>query len=480
MPTDWNNIGPRVGVAWDPVGDGKTSVRASYGKSFEFVDGQFHLNTSVAPPWGSEVRLNAPPGGLDNPFLGSPGGQTNIFPVTFDKNAPFSLNGPFLSLTNDLDATNVQLFNVTVERQFAARWFATAGYIGSRTHDIWESTPLNNALLIPVAGTAPSVANTNARRPLTLLDPNNGRYYGPLDKYVSDGTQSYNGMVLAIRGGIRSATVNANYTLSHCYGSPDGGGSSTPNLSTGYNIPSDPHFDDGNCTVDRLHNFSMTASVQSPELRHALLRAAFSDWRLVGGFRKTRRRAEWTGHDAASESGARQSICGPIDQSAQRRHAIPESRGIRAAGVWHAGQQQAQRHSRNGHAQSRSVADADRPRGHDARIRTARRRVQRAELAAVESAGDGAEQSGQLRPDHDGRSTADHAVRDQVSVLIRSSPVLHVTEGSMCADALRSCAQCAISPCRRSVTRGPSRASDADQGLATCALRGRAASVRRH
>jgi hypothetical protein len=287
MPTDWNNIGPRVGVAWDPVGDGKTSVRASYGKSFEFVDGQFHLNTSVAPPWGSEVRLNAPPGGLDNPFLGSPGGQTNIFPVTFDQNAPFSLNGPFLSLTNDLDATNVQLFNVTVERQFAARWFATAGYIGSRTHDIWESTPLNNALLIPVAGAAPSVTNTNARRPLTLADPNNGRYYGPLDKYVSDGRQSYNGMVLAIRGGIRSATVNANYTVSHCYGSPDGGGSSTPNLSTGYNIPSDPHFDDGNCTVDRLHNFSMTASVQSPALQHALLRAAFSDWRLVGGFRKT-------------------------------------------------------------------------------------------------------------------------------------------------------------------------------------------------
>ena len=120
------DFAPRIGIAYDPFGDGKTSVRASYGRAYEFVNAQFHLNTSVAPPWGSEVRLNAPPGGLDNPFLGSPGGQTNIFPVTFDKNAPFSLNGPFLSLTNDLDATNVQLFNATVERQVAARWFATA------------------------------------------------------------------------------------------------------------------------------------------------------------------------------------------------------------------------------------------------------------------------------------------------------------------------------------------------------------------
>ena len=106
-------------LAWDPAGDGRTSVRASYGKSYEFVNAQFHLNTSVAPPWGSEVRLNAPPGGLDNPFLGSPGGQTNIFPVTFDQNAPFSLNGPFLSLTNDLDVDQRPL--VQRDRRAAAQ-----------------------------------------------------------------------------------------------------------------------------------------------------------------------------------------------------------------------------------------------------------------------------------------------------------------------------------------------------------------------
>jgi hypothetical protein len=289
MLTDWNNLGPRVGVAWDPKGDGRTSVRASYGKSYEFVNGQFHLNTSVAPPWGSEVRLNAPPGGLDNPFLGSPGGQTNIFPVTFNQNASFSLNGPFLSLTNDMVTTNVHSFNVTVERQITGRWFATAGYVGSRTNNIWESTPLNNALFIPVPGTnaAPSIANTNNRRPLNIIDPSNGKYFAALDQYVSDGSQSYNGLLLSVRGGTALTAVNANYTLSHCYGAPEGGGGSTTNVSVGYNIPSNPHFDDGNCAADRLHNFAMTASVQTPRFNRPAMRAAFSDWRLVGGFRKT-------------------------------------------------------------------------------------------------------------------------------------------------------------------------------------------------
>jgi hypothetical protein len=287
MKTDWNNFGPRVGLAWDPTGSGRTSLRAAYGRAYEFVNAQFHLNTSVAPPWGSEVRLNNPPGGLDNPFLGNPGGQTNIFPVTFDQNAPFSLNGPFLSLSNDLIATNVDSFNVALERQLTARWTASIGYVGSRTHNIWESMPLNNALFIPVPGTgaAPSVANTNARRPLTVQDPTNGRFFAQLDKYVSDGSQSYDGMLLSVRGSTTLTTLTANYTLSNCYGSPDGNGGGTTNVGVGYNKPDDPGYDDGNCTSDRLHNFTMTASVQSPRFNNAAVRAAFSDWRLVGGFR---------------------------------------------------------------------------------------------------------------------------------------------------------------------------------------------------
>ena len=287
MPTDWNNFGPRVGLAWDPIGDGKTSVRAAYGKAYEFVNAQFHLNTSVAPPWGSEVRLNNPPGGLDNPFLGSPGGQTNIFPVTFDQNAPFSLNGPFISLSNDLIATNVHSYNVTLERQISARWFATAGYVGSRTNNIWESVPLNNALFIPVPGTgaAPSTQNTNARRPLMVADPNNGRFYGQLDQYVSDGSQHYDGMLLSVRGNTRLSYVNVNYTLSHCYGSPDGNGGGTTNVGAGYNKPEDPSYDDGNCTADRLHNFSVSAGIASPEFTNRAMRTALSNWRLAGGYR---------------------------------------------------------------------------------------------------------------------------------------------------------------------------------------------------
>ena len=301
MPSRWGNLAPRVGLAWDPAGDGRTVVRTAYSKAFEFVNGQFHLNTSVAPPWGSEVILSNPPGGLDNPFLGAP--QPNIFPVTFDQNAPFSLFGPFNSLSNDLESTAVHLWNVTFEKQIRAEWLVSAGYVGSRTMNIWETKALNNANPTMTSAVLPSGVNVvctpgaanfqtcmtsieNQRRPLFRVDPVNGRYYGRLDVLVSDGTQHYNGMLLSVsRRAVRGVTVTANYALSKCYGSPDGSGGGTPNLGSGYNDPNNPGFDDGNCTSDRRHNFSMTAGFQVPEFDHRVLRTIASNWRVMGSFR---------------------------------------------------------------------------------------------------------------------------------------------------------------------------------------------------
>ena len=149
--------------------------------------------------------------GLGNPFNNPPGGlwtirssgsrcQTNIFPVTFDQNAPFSLNGPFLGLSNDMMSTNVHSLNATVDRQLGPRWFASAGYVGTRTNNIWESRPLNNALFIPVPGTG-AAPTCNTKTPAAVPDdPINGQVYGPMDQYVTDGTQSYEGMLLSVRG----------------------------------------------------------------------------------------------------------------------------------------------------------------------------------------------------------------------------------------------------------------------------------------
>src|SRR5204863_8930940 len=148
--------------------------------------------------------------GLDNPFVNA-SGQTDIFRVPFDQNAPCSLSGPFLSLSNDMASTHVDQWNVAREHQITPAWFASAGYLGSRTSNIWESTPLNNAVFQNVGAAAPSAANINARRPFTLANPAQGQFYGPVDLYVTDGVQNYKGMILTVRRVAARATVTANY-----------------------------------------------------------------------------------------------------------------------------------------------------------------------------------------------------------------------------------------------------------------------------
>src|SRR4029453_7779417 len=122
--------------------------------------------------------------------------------------------------------------------------------------------------------------------------------------------------------------------LGHCYGSPDGNGGGTTNVSVGYNKPEDPGYDDGNCTADRLQTFSLTASVESGRLDNATLRAILSGWRLLRSFRALTgpRRNRRDGHRSGSEQRSRhptaepdprRPVWGSVQQPRERRHHLP-------------------------------------------------------------------------------------------------------------------------------------------------------------
>ena len=311
MNPDWLNVAPRVGIAWDPKGDGRMSVRAGYGMNGEFVNGQFFINAANAPPWGSEVRLTRPGiGPFEDPFRGS--GVTNTFPVTFDAGAPFSPNGPFVFVPVDLDTTRVHAWNVSIQRQVGDNMAVSASYIGNYTTNLWDVVTGNPGTIPAGASpTGPCALNTAAgpqtfancsaapldtRREITQLNPAVGRFIGFLDYFTDYGHQQYNGLLLSFqRRAANGRSFGANYTLSKCEGHPSGGGG-TANVGSGYmtpvsvfNPPADAEErldrDYGPCEADRRHNVALSGVIESPEFDSAAMRMVASGWRLSGTFR---------------------------------------------------------------------------------------------------------------------------------------------------------------------------------------------------
>jgi hypothetical protein len=295
MKDHWLQFSPRVGFAYDLTGDGRTVLRGGYALSYDFVNAQFHLNTSVAWPWGAEVRFNDPAGRFDNPFLGS--GQANIFPLTFDQNSPFGLFGPYVAMDPNIDTPRQQSWNVTLQKQIGENLAVTGSYLGSYSDRLWNVLSLNQGVYIPGSctlqtptgpqffATCTSTATLNFRRELTMQNFDQGKYLGAVDLHTALGEQRYRGMLLSVnRRSANGVSVQANYTLSKCEGHATQGGT-TPNINSGYVNPDNIDYDYGACTQDRRHLFNLTAVYQTPEFANATARILASNWRVSGVFR---------------------------------------------------------------------------------------------------------------------------------------------------------------------------------------------------
>ena len=296
----WDTFGPRVGLSWDPNGDGKTVVRAGYGLSYDFVNGQFFINSTIAPPWGGDVRVNSPAAGFDNPWRDYPGG--NPFTYLPDVNAKFPAGAVYLTVPYHMDPNTIHNWNLTVQKQLASDWLVSASYLGSEATHLWVSKSLNpgiyfyngtNTCVLPngttitgANGQCSTTGNIEQRRPFVLQRPVEGQLYGAVDVFDDGGTQSYAGMLLQVQRRLsRGLTFNSTYTFSHCIGDNTQGGS-TPNINTGIIDPNNRRLDRANCTQDRRHLFNTSGVASMPKFANPTLNRIASGWRLSGIFTK--------------------------------------------------------------------------------------------------------------------------------------------------------------------------------------------------
>jgi hypothetical protein len=284
---------PRLGLAWDPGGNGRMSIRASYALAFDMPKGELYT-TFIGPPWSNSTIVERPVGGLDNLWQGYPGG--NPFPLRkIDADAVFPSYGNYFSILDNNKKPTRNLWSLGVQKQIVTDWLVSATYMGSEQYHLWSHKELNPAVFIPggpctlsngvTYDPCSTAANANLRRRLPLAYPNVGgttmSFLGQFE--VGGGTQSYHGLLLsAQRRAARGVTVSGNYTLSHCIG--DSNGTATPGNSS-YKDPDNRRLDRGNCDSDRRHIFNLTAVAQTPRFASPTLRTVATGWRLSGLYR---------------------------------------------------------------------------------------------------------------------------------------------------------------------------------------------------
>jgi hypothetical protein len=275
---NWSGFAPRVGLAWDPSGKGTQSLRTSYGIFFDTPETFTARDLGASAPWGYNVSLTAPAGGLTNPYIGYPGGNPFPTPIPPTSSATFPSAGQYINFPLNLHHMYHQQWDLSYQRQLGPNWLVTAAYLGSKATHLRTSIEANPAIYVPGTST---VANTQQRRLLTILNPTQGAFYSNITQADDGVNTNYNGLRVSAQHRFATHfTVLSVYTWSHCMQNAETYGNRNSIGSALYQNPYNRNGDTGPCDFDLRHNWVNSLVYEMPQLGDRTVNAILGHWQL--------------------------------------------------------------------------------------------------------------------------------------------------------------------------------------------------------
>jgi hypothetical protein len=267
VETDANNIAPRIGLAWDPRGDGRMSIRAAAGVFYGSITGNEWNTTADNQPF--TVRQPFPTvKTLSDPYGNLPGG-VGPFPFIYDPANPrFTFPAQVFGPSLDFVWPYTYQANLTVEKEIMNRLSVSASYVAALGRKLPASIDRN----YPVFGPGATTTNVNARRPYQPGVIGQARVLESV--FASD----YHGLQLsAERRGTRFS-AKAYYTFGRALEDVDYQGGGLPAVQNSNEIG----LERGRTSADRTHTFTFSGvwSLDYFDDTRSIMKALFNNWTL--------------------------------------------------------------------------------------------------------------------------------------------------------------------------------------------------------
>jgi len=272
---DYNNVAPRVSVAWDVTGHQKTVVRAGYGIFYDAYSQDMFLGHL---PWNSYFD----PGAAYSGFGPNPISYSNASGFAMGEGPLFGFSSNMydrFGVDQNMRTPYMENYNLNVQQQLTQKMTLQVSYVGSQGHKLLRFRDLNQPTLAMIQ--AYNYNENGCCTPGALLGDGGGGIYYNYEE--ASGNSTYNSLQASYRiDNWHGFTSTLNYTWSHSIDDSSDGEDYVPNAAQPDNSQAPNSANRGNSNFDVRNRLAWNFVYEIPNDPSSSMKLLRNGWGFSG------------------------------------------------------------------------------------------------------------------------------------------------------------------------------------------------------